>query len=226
MNDQYTCLLCQEIGESLVTPGCVPNLFALQEHLVQAHRVPWEDVLLGASNPFGADERMEIKEWSLPREQAFACGLSQEHCLRIAHETHARETPFHFVASFPSRESCLLAEMEIIDQCKRQHPTSLSGGAGEVSERPIVVFIDLQPGHEPDRSLQQHIWKAIHQYQGVCIAIPEAIVNAVADTLRSEISTRQEVHPEATWAEVDYTTGNAFYDVPTRSEVARASNDL
>ncbi len=226
MDKHYTCLLCRQPGERLVASGYLPNLFVLQEHLVKDHGVPWEYVLLSSTLPGEVGQDGEVMELCLPPEKAAACDLPQERYLRIVTGAHAQAAPFYIVATFPSRESCLQAEMEIIDQCKRRHPTSsLAGGAGELEGRPVVVFVDLLPGHEPDRSFQQRIWSAVHLYQGVCVAIPAKMVDAVVDTLRDEISTRQRAHPEASWAEIDYTHGTAFYDVPTRSEVARNMND-
>ena len=226
MDKQYTCLLCQQPGERLVASVYLPNLFVLQEHLVKDHGVPWEYVLLSSTLPGGVGQDGEVIEWCLPPEKAAACDLPQGRYLRVVPRAHAQAAPFYIVATFPSRESCLQAEMEIIDQCKRSHPTSLAGGAGELEGGPIVVFVDLRPGHEPDRSLQQRIWSAIHLYQGVCVAIPAEIVEAVADTLRDEISAGRQAHPEANWAEIDYLSGTTFYDVPTRSEVARDTNEL
>lgn len=226
MDKQYTCLLCQQPGACLVAPGYLPNLFVLQEHLVQDHGVPWEYVLLSSPLPGGNGQDGEVLEWCLPPEKAAACSLPQERYLRVVSGAHAQAAPFYVVATFPSRESCLQAEMEIIDQCKRSHPTSLAGGAGELEGGPIVVFVDLRAGHEPDRTLQQRIWSAIHLYQGICVAIPAQTVETVANTLRDEIGIGRQAHPEANWAEIDYRSGTIFYDVPTRSEVARDANEL
>jgi hypothetical protein len=214
--DTFHCLLCRRPGEQLVHPGEIPSLFALQEHLVQDHGVPWEDLFLEPPRSGGSGTAEETEDWRLPPFRVAALGLPQAgSLLRVERARNQPHNHFYFAAAFRTRDLCRFAERAIIEACKQSAHATLCGGEASAGSLPLVVFIARDPGRQPPFALQHAIWTTIHCCQGACIALPGETLDAFLGFVRREALIAQAMSPGEPWAEVTYSGG-----VPICSDVA------
>jgi hypothetical protein len=209
-HDRYLCLICLRTGEQLVMKVEAPSLFALHEHLVVDHGVPWEEVMLAEPQPsthgHGGDEQVE--EWGLPIARAQTLGLPRAAYLRVRRAHSQTHNHFYFAAAFPTRALCRQAEGEIIDACKRCEPsTSLSGGEAGVGDLPLVVYVAHAPGFQPPLALLRSIWSTIHSAEGRCIPLPAEALSNLLLFIRREMLMIRTMDPGVRWAEVTYRPG-------------------
>ena len=209
-HDHYLCLLCLRTGEQLVGKGDAPSLFALHEHLVVYHGVPWEEVLLAEPQPGtheqGDDE--QIEEWGLPIPRTQTLGLPQAAYLLVRRDISQTQNHFYVAAAFPTRALCRQAEREIIDACKRCEPsTSLSGGEAGAGGLPLLVYLAYEPGIQPPLDLLRTIWSAIHGARGRCIPLPAETLSNFLLFIRREMQHIRTRDPGVRWAEVTYRPG-------------------
>ena len=221
-HDRYLCLLCLRTGEQLVVKGDAPSLFALHEHLVVDHGVPWEEILRAAPQPGtnGGDEQSE--EWGLPIARAQTLGLPQAAYLRVRRDISQTRNHFYFAAAFPTRGLCRQAEGKIIDACKRCEPsTSLSGGEAGVGDLPLLVYLAHEPGIQPPLDLLRSIWSTIHSAEGRCIPLPAETLSNLLLFIRREMLLIRTMDPGVRWAEVTYRPGARIQADPPANEKGR-----